>query len=276
MVRGRARPRPGGERGHRRGRCRDRKRRPRLRRHARPRPDGRRPGASPPHLPRAGAHVEGPRQRDHGAQGGAVRAQLRDRGDPHRRLDRHRGRRRNALLLLLQGPPRAAQFPNPDRRRDGAAVQGRKLRRPARLHLASRRRSPHQRLQLPDLGNAREVRADPARRSPRDRQTRLLHRLSRRGGVPDHDRGGCASARCPAAGDGRCRRPVRSSDASGRGQLHRLGPDRDEAPDPSGHRPRKRPLHRRARQPQRLDPRPRTRRPGLRNSTCSSRKWRAR
>ena len=53
---------------------------------------------------------------DHGAQGGAVRAQLSDRRDAQGRLDRHRGRRRHALLLLVQGPPRAARRACPARR----------------------------------------------------------------------------------------------------------------------------------------------------------------
>ena len=198
-VRRRRRPRRGDERGDRRGRRRDRQRRARFQGDARPRPRrsaGRRLRALTFH--ERALDAEGPRQRGHGAQGGIVRAQLRDRRDPHRRLDRHRGRRRNALLLLLQGPARAAQRPGPDRRRDGAAVEGRKLRRPARLHPAPGRRGPYQRLQLPGLGDAREARADPARRGAGDRQARFGDRLSRRGGVPDHDRGGRAArrARC--------------------------------------------------------------------------------
>ena len=71
------------------------------------------------------------------------------------------------------------------------------------------------------------------------------------------------------------RRSDGSSDLPGRGQLHRLGGDGDEAAIASGDRARKRPLRRRARQPERLDPRARRRRRARRNSTCSSRKSRA-
>ena len=81
----------------------------RLRRHAPPRPRGRRTGAAAADLPRAGADAQGARPGHHGAQGRAVRAQLPHRRDPQGWLDRYRGRRRHALLLLVQGPPRAAR-----------------------------------------------------------------------------------------------------------------------------------------------------------------------
>ena len=77
------------------------------------------------------------------------------------------------------------ELPNaqrPDRRRDGAAVEERHLRRPARLHPAPGRRRPHQRVQLPGLGDAREARADLARGRAGDRQAGLGDRLSRRAG----------------------------------------------------------------------------------------------
>ena len=202
--------------GDRRGLRRDRQPRPRFQGHARPWPPRRRPGAAAADLPPARLHAEGPRQRDHGAQGGIVRAQLRDRRDPDRRLDRHRRRRRHALLLLLQGPARAAQPEGADRRRDGDPVARRHLRRPARLHPAAGRRRPYQRLQLPGLGHAREARADPARGRAGDREAGLLDRLSRRSGVPDHDRGERAADGGAPVHRRIDRRPARPSDAAGR------------------------------------------------------------
>ena len=90
-----------------------------------PRPRGRRAGAAQAHVPRARADDQGARPRDHGAQGGAVRAQLLDRRDPQGRLDRYRGRRRHAVLLLVQGPARAARRACPARWPARGAVQDR-------------------------------------------------------------------------------------------------------------------------------------------------------
>ena len=220
--------------------------------------------------------LEGARPRDHGAQGRAVRAQLPDRRDPQGRLDRHRGRRRHALLLLVQGPPRAARRARAARRRAGDAVEERHLHRPARLHLAAGRRGPHQRLQLPGLGDAREARADPARGRAGDREAGLGDRLPGRGGVPDHDRSGHPAARRGAADRRRRRRPVRPSDLAGRGQLHRLGRDRDEARG----RTRSSRARASASSPSATASTPRcsapTRRPARPSSTCSSRKSRPR
>ncbi len=162
---------------------------------AAPRPRSRRPGAAQADLPRAGADDQGARPRDHGPQGRAVRAQLPDRRDPQGRLDRHRGRRRHALLLLVEGPPRASRRACPARRRSSRPVEERHLRRPAHLHPAAGRGGAHQRLQLPGLGNAREARADPARRRAGDREAGLGDRLSDRGRVPDHDRSRRAARR---------------------------------------------------------------------------------
>ena len=82
----------------------------------------------------------------------------------------------------LPDAPRAA------RRRARDAVEERHLHRPAYLHLAAGRGGPHQRLQLPGLGDAREARADPARGRSGDREAGQLDRLSVRSGVPGHDR----------------------------------------------------------------------------------------
>ena len=90
-------------------------------------------------------------------------------------------------------------------------------------------RGPHQRLQLPRVGDAREARPDPARRHARDRQTGQLDRLSVRSRGADHDRHRAAPRRRAATDRRRGRRPVRPSHRAGRGQLHRLGLDRAQA-----------------------------------------------
>ena len=62
------------------------------------------------------------------------------------------------------------ELPNDTVVTDGNLEQlgrGRHVRRPARLHLAARRRRPDQRLQLPGLGDAREARAGLPRRAAR-------------------------------------------------------------------------------------------------------------
>ena len=71
--------------------------------------NSRRTGLTRDDLPPARADAQGPRQRHHGPQGRAVRAQFRHRRDAQGRLDRHRGRRGNPLLLLVEGPPRASR-----------------------------------------------------------------------------------------------------------------------------------------------------------------------
>ena len=273
---GRRRRRRGrAERGQRRRDRRDGQQGPGFQGDARSCPQGRGPGAAAPDLPRARAHAEGARQCGDGAQGGALRALLRHRRHPHRQLDRHRGRRGDALLLLVQGPARIAQRPCADRRRDGAALARRQLRRPARLHPAPGRRGPYQRVQLPGLGNARETGPDPARRGSGDREAGERDRLSHRARGPDHDRGGRASERRPAIDHGRDRRPHGPSHLPGRGELHRLGGDRDEAADPSRDRAR----NRSASSPSATASTPRSSAPmpgrARRSSTCSSRRSRA-
>ena len=66
-----------------------------------------------------------------------------------------------------QGHPRAAQRHGLSRRPDRAARPRRDIRRPARLHLAPRRRGADQRVQLPGVGHAGEAGADVSRRLSR-------------------------------------------------------------------------------------------------------------
>ena len=106
---------------------------------------------------------------------------------------------RHASVLCLEGTPRAAEQPRADRRRGGAPVEGQLLLRPAHPHAARRRGDPHQRVQLPGLGDAGEGGADAARRRAHDRQAGEPDGLSDRArGAPDrrerHPARGCHPA----------------------------------------------------------------------------------
>ena len=140
LDRGRRQSRGDSERDRRRAGCDDRLRRARFRRDAETCPRSRRAGAAQAHLPRARPDDQSARPRDHGPQGRAVRAQLLDRRDAQGRLDRHRGRRGHALLLLVQGPPRAPRRARAARRPTRRAVEEGHVRRPAHLHVAPRAR----------------------------------------------------------------------------------------------------------------------------------------
>ena len=158
--------------GDRRTGRRNGQRRARFQDYARPRAQRRRAGAPGDDLPRARLAAEGPRQCGDGAQGGAVRAELCHRRDAQGRVDRHRGRRGDAVFLLVERSPRIAERQGADRRGDGAAFALGQLRRPACLHAAAGRRGPYQRVQFPGLGNAGEARADLARGRAGDREAR--------------------------------------------------------------------------------------------------------
>ena len=69
-----------------------------------------------------------------------------------------------------------------------ALSKGGDVRRPAHLRAARGRGRPHQRLQLPRLGNAREAVADAARWRAGDREAGDGHLVPHRGGVPGDDR----------------------------------------------------------------------------------------
>ena len=201
---------------------------------------------------------------------------LRHRRHPRRRLDRHRGRRRHAALLRLQGPPRAAEHPRPHRRRRRAAVEGQHLLRPAHPDAARRRRDPHQRLQLPGLGHAGEGGADLHRRRALDREAGEPDRLSDRArGPPDRRERHPARGRHPAHRR-LDRRPARPRHRPGRRHLHRLGLDRAQAAQParrSSRTPSASPWRPTASTPRSSAPTPR---PARRSSTSSSRRSPAR
>ena len=104
-------------------------------------------------------------------------AALRDvaphRRDAQRQLDRHRGRHRHALRLRVASA--ANELPSGNVVHEGPVVPlGKKgqLRRHPHPGAARRRRGPHQRVQLPGLGAAREVRAELPRRRCRASSSR--------------------------------------------------------------------------------------------------------
>ena len=124
------------------------------------------------------------------------------------------------------------EFPNETflhRRPDRAAVEGRHVRRPPHLRAARRRRRPHQRVQLPRVGNAREARADAARRHAGDRQAGDGDVVSHRSGVPRDDRVADLPDGRDSAALRQHRRPARSPRLPERRRVHRLGVDGQDA-----------------------------------------------
>ena len=258
-VGGRRRLAAGEERRHRRGDRRDRQRRARFRGDARSRPHrsaGRRCGKLTFHerawMLKDLANAVMARKEELYELSYATGA-TRDR-----RLDRHRGRRRHALLLLLQGPARAAQRPGADRRRDGAAVDA------AAASSAST-----------------STRRSRASRSISTRSTSRSGGCSRSSGRPCSP--GVPAIVKPASATGylteACVRIMIEADVLPKGALQLIMGSIGDLIDhltlqdvvsftgsaatamklqiASGDRARERPLRRRARQPQRLDPRAR-------------------
>ena len=140
-----------------------------------------------------------------------------------RRCDRHRRRHRHAEILCAarRGARRGAHAA---RREAGAARQGGKLPGHPPDGAAPRRRRPHQRVQLPELGPVGEGGGVAARRRARARQAGLGDRAARASQmVRDVDRReGAARRRAQPAGRRR-RRPARPSHLRRRHRLHRLG-----------------------------------------------------
>lgn len=234
---------------------------------------GRRARVARAHLPPARAAAEGPRAVPEGAQGRAVRAVRAVRGDEVRLVDRHRRRLRRAARVRVQGQARAAERQGLRRRARRAARARRHVRRPAHLHAAARCRGPDQRLQLPHVGAAREVRARVHRRGADADQARVPD------GVRDRE-DGRADARLRAAARGVAAaglrfggRPAGPPDRAGPGRVHRL---RVHGPAPA-HAPGRDPVvgavQRRGRLAQLLDPRPGRGQPARPSSTCSSVSW---
>ena len=143
-----------------------------------------------------------------------------------RLLDRHRRRHRHAVRLR---EPRPARVPRRDvlrRRRAGGAVEGRHLRRAAHLRAARGRRRPHQRVQLPRVGNAREARDDVPRRHAGIVKPATVTCYPHRGRRRARCRIGllpAGSVPAPLRQRGRSARPSRQP---GRRRVHRLRVDR--------------------------------------------------
>ena len=216
----------GARRVDRRGRRPGLDRGPRPRRRARVRPHRRAGLARRADLPpaRRAAQADGPRP--HRAQGRALRAL-----EPHGRdeaglLGRHRRRHRRALHLLGQGPPRDAELAGVRRRRGREPLEGRLIPRAAYLHPPARRGRADQRVQLPRVGLAREVRARVPRRRAHAREARDAHRLPRRGLRAHPRRVRPAARRLAAAGLGQRARPLRPPAARRPRRVHGLGVDR--------------------------------------------------
>ena len=179
----------------------------------------------------------------------ALAAYLNERKEKLYAISHHTGATRSDSWVDIEGGTGTLYAYAVDRQRR-AAVGQRGARRPGdrarqegplRRHphpgAARRRRGAHQRLQLPGLGPAREVRADLPRRHAVHRQAGDLDQLPDRGaGAPD-DRVGPAARGQPAARDRRHRRPARPARELRRRHLHRLGRHRGEAArQPQPHR----------------------------------------
>ena len=113
---------------------------PRPRRDDDVRPHRRRPRPARADLPRARRPAQGDGQAPDEIKDEFHALSLRTGATARRRHGRHRGRHRHGLRFASQGHPRAAQPHRRPRRRPRAAGPRGHLRRPARLHLATRRR----------------------------------------------------------------------------------------------------------------------------------------
>ena len=154
----------------------------RLRRGAGPCAPRRHPGVDGARLPAARRTPQGTGQVHRRQQGNALRGLGPHRRDARRRLGRHRGRRRHAGGLRGHRQQRAA-LGQPGARGPGLpARQEGRLRGHPHPGAARRRGGAHQRLQLPGLGPAREVRAQLPRGHALHRQAGHRHQLPHRGG----------------------------------------------------------------------------------------------
>jgi hypothetical protein len=200
-----------------------------------------------PRLPEARPAPESPGDVPHGAQGRAVRDLAPDRRHPPGQLGRRRRRHRHPVRLCQHGLARAAVVERAARRPGHGAGQARRLCRHPHPGAARRRGGAHQRLQLPDLGPAREIRAQLPGRHALHRQAGHRHQLPdpRRGQDDDGIRPG--AGRQPAAGDRLDRRPAGPPDRLRRRHLHRFGRHRRQAARQPQPDPRGRALHRRSR-----------------------------
>ncbi len=183
----------------------------------------RRPGAARDDVSTAGQHAESACQTAVGVQGGTVRAVVSHRSDQGRLLDRHRRRDRHGIRVCRQGCTRAAGWARVPRRRGRRLVEGRHLRRPARVSAARGRGGAHQCVQFPDLGDARKARAGHFGGRACHREARDDHRVPRGAARAPHHRVGHSARGRTAVRVRQPRRFVRSPHLPGRRFLHRIG-----------------------------------------------------
>ena len=143
----------------------------------------------------------------------ALAAYLNERKEALYAISRHTGATRSDSWVDIEGGTGTLyayasmggnELPSGNVVHEGPAVSlGKKgqLRRQPHPGAARRRRRAHQRLQLPDLGPAREVRADLPRRHALHRQAGDGDQLPHRGDGADDGRVGPAAAGQPAARD---------------------------------------------------------------------------
>ena len=154
------------------------------------------------------------------------------------------------------------EFPDETFYVDGSVERiskGGTLPRPAYLRAARRRGGPHQRLQLPLLGDAGEAGAHLPRRDAGDRQAGHRDVVPHRADGAQHgERGDPPGGRAPDHLRRRGR-PARPPDLPGRRHLHRLVRDRPQAQESPARDRRIGPVQPRSRLAQLLHPRPRCR-----------------
>ncbi len=224
------------------------------------RPFGGRARVARAHVPPARADPEGSRPVPEGAQGRAVRAVRAHRCHALRLVDRRRRRLRRAARLRVQGEARAAERHGVRGRACRATGARRHVRRSAHLHAPSRCRGADQRLQLPHVGAAGEVR-------PRLHRGRAVADQARvADGLRDREAGRAdARLRSAARGDAAAglrvgRGSAGPPDPAGPGRVHRVGVDGPAPAHAPGRDPVVRAVQRRGRLAELLDPRPGRRR----------------
>ena len=193
----------------------------RLRRGAGLRPPRGRLRAKGNDLPAAGPDAQGPGNAPAGAQGGLLRRELRDRSHPRGLVDRHRGRHWQPLHVRVAAP-RVSGFALPRRWGFGQAFKRRNLWWPAPDASAARGGGPHQRVQLPRVGHAREDCGEPFGGRSGGGQTLGIHELFDRARRARHYFERNSARGRAAVGSGQGPRNPRPSAAPGRGDVYRI------------------------------------------------------
>ncbi len=204
------------------------------------RPVVRRPGAARADLPPAGGAAQVARAR---CCASTARSSTRCPPAPARPSATRSSTSTAASACCSATPARAKrELPNDTivaRRRRRAAGQGRHVRRPAHPHPAARGRGPDQRVQLPGLGAAGEVRPGVHRRRAQPGQAGQPDRLPDRpaGRADRRVRAAARRARCSwsAAASATCSTTSSEQDLVG---VHRVGRHRAAAARPPGGRRR--------------------------------------